>query len=262
MTTRPFPTGPGLWLRQEPHYLHAVNVYKDVAVYDGPRLSLGWQDSGHWRSPRDDGYWIREVRADDVPAAEVEALTLELDHLRRVVALERNDESAALPGWHWNPHARYWFSDDGWGIWRGNSASWHTFLGRTKNDYDGCPVDLRGSRAFPTVWDAMNGTPDPGKLVRHLLSKEVNVEKIKRAFDVGEVQFHRLNDDGENDPYLGENEERDRLARAFDALRRLDEEVRHRAEAIFKTNRLAGHGFTGSVHFSYAKEWDKFGSKP
>lgn len=87
------------------------------------------------------------------------ALLDEVEHLRRVVALERADESAALPGWRWNPHAQYWYSDDGWGIWRGQTASWSVWLGRIKRDYEGCPIDFRNSKSFSTVWDAMNAAP-------------------------------------------------------------------------------------------------------
>jgi hypothetical protein len=87
------------------------------------------------------------------------ALLDEVEHLRRVVALERADESAALPGWYWNPHARYWYSDDGWGIWRGQTSSWSVWLGRIKRDYADCPIDFRNSKSFPTVWDAMNAAP-------------------------------------------------------------------------------------------------------
>ena len=137
-------------------------------------------------------------------------------------------------------------------------------VGRIKHDYDSRPIDLRGSRAFSTAWDAMNGKPEPEAeaLVQHLLPREASIAMIKRASEVGDVQFHRLGDDvPKADPHLGEDKERDRLARAFDALRRLDEEVRHRAEAIFKANGLAGNGFMGTVHFSYAKEWDQSGSK-
>jgi hypothetical protein len=92
-------------------------------------------------------------------AASVVALHGEVEHLRRVVALERADESAALPGWRWNPHAQYWYSDDGWGIWRSQTASWSAWLGRIKRDYrDDCPLDLHTSKSFPTVWDAMSAT--------------------------------------------------------------------------------------------------------
>ena len=99
-------------------------------------------------------------------AKTLEALISEVEHLRRVVALERGDESAALPGWHWNRHALHWWSDDGWSIWRGNGSSWQTWLGRTKQDYtrrgdldDDCPIEFDGSKSFHTVWDAMNAKP-------------------------------------------------------------------------------------------------------
>lgn len=99
-------------------------------------------------------------------AATVVALHAEVEHLRRVAALERGDESAALPGWHWNRHALHWWSDDGWSIWRGNGSSWQTWLGRTKRDYvrrgdldDDCPIEFDGSKPFHTVWDAMNAAP-------------------------------------------------------------------------------------------------------
>lgn len=91
---------------------------------------------------------------------------IKLNELKRIVALERGDESAALPGWHWNQHALHWWSDDGWSIWRGNGSSWQTWLGRTKQDYtrrgdldDDCPIESHGSKSFHTVWDAMNAKP-------------------------------------------------------------------------------------------------------
>jgi len=91
---------------------------------------------------------------------------IKLNELKRIVALERGDESAALPGWHWNQHALHWWSDDGWSIWRGNGSSWQTWLGRTKQDYtrrgdldDDCPIEFDGSKSFHTVWDAMNAKP-------------------------------------------------------------------------------------------------------
>jgi hypothetical protein len=92
-------------------------------------------------------------------AATVEALEDERDALRRQLALERGDESAALPGWHWNPHVLYWWSDHGWGIWRATTLSWTTWLGRIKRDYDDCPIDMRDSKGFRTVWDAMIAAP-------------------------------------------------------------------------------------------------------
>jgi hypothetical protein len=110
-----------------------------------------------WRQHDDDDADL------DALVDEVERLRIEVAELRRVVALERGDESAALPGWKWNPHARYWYSCDGWGIWRSQTASWSTWLGRIKRDYrDDCPIDQRTSKAFPTVWDAMNAAVNGG----------------------------------------------------------------------------------------------------
>lgn len=84
----------------------------------------------------------------------------QLNELKRIVALERGDESAALPGWHWNPHAQYWWSDHGWSVWRCSGSTWSAWLGRTKRDYtDDCPIDLRESKGFDTIWDAMNAAP-------------------------------------------------------------------------------------------------------
>jgi hypothetical protein len=88
------------------------------------------------------------------------AMIEEIEHLRRVVALERADPSAALPGWHWNPNAQYWWSDNGWAVWRAQTSSWSAWLGRPKRDYtDDCPINLRGSKGFDTIWDAMNAAP-------------------------------------------------------------------------------------------------------
>ena len=104
-----------------------------------------------------EGSWA--VFAEKV-TAERDELREEVAHLRRVVALERADPSAALPGWHWNPHAQYWWSDNGWAVWRAQTSSWSAWLGRPKRDYtDDCPIDLRDSKGFHTIWDAMNAAP-------------------------------------------------------------------------------------------------------
>ena len=101
----------------------------------------------------------RTITAPDL-AATVEALHAEIEHLRRVVALERGDQGAALPGWHWNPHAQHWWSDHGWSVWRCQGSSWSAWLGRTMRDYtDDCPIDLRESKGFHTIWDAMSAAP-------------------------------------------------------------------------------------------------------
>jgi len=89
-------------------------------------------------------------------AASVVALHAEVEHLRRVVALERADESAAMPGWHWNQHDQYWYSDDGWGIWRSQTSSWSVWLGRIERGHDGCPIKFRNCWSFPMVWNAMH----------------------------------------------------------------------------------------------------------
>ena len=88
MTARKIPTKPGLWLRKEPAMLlQGVNVQANVSVYGGRRLPLGWNNarSGAWEEVRDDGYWIREVRVDDVPASEVERMRWTLEEIAHLV---------------------------------------------------------------------------------------------------------------------------------------------------------------------------------
>lgn len=97
----------------------------------------------------------------------------------------------------------------------------------------------------------------PEDIVRHLLPEGADIASVKRAYEVGGVQFHRLGVDQKADPFLGQNEERDRLARAFEALLRLDQEVQHRAKAIFSANHLGDHGFSASVTFTYDPVRDK-----
>jgi hypothetical protein len=105
-----------------------------------------------------EGSWA--VFAEKV-TAERDELREEVAHLRRVVALERADLSAALPGWHFNPHAQSWFSDHGWGVWRVQFPSWSAWLGKIRRGctIEECPIELRDSKQFHTVWDAMNAAP-------------------------------------------------------------------------------------------------------
>ena len=92
--------------------------------------------------------------------SEIECLREEVRALRWATALEHGEEAAALPGWHWNRHAQHWWSDHGWCIWRAQDSTWSTCLGRIKKeDGEDCPLHLRDSRRFHTVWDAMNAAP-------------------------------------------------------------------------------------------------------
>jgi hypothetical protein len=95
--------------------------------------------------------------------------------------------------------------------------------------------------------------------VHHLLPESISTEWIKRAYEACEVQFHVPIGPLVPDPHLGASEERDRLARTFEALRRLDHEVRDRAKAIFAANQLDEQGFAASVTFRYVPEWDRKG---
>ena len=97
----------------------------------------------------------------------------------------------------------------------------------------------------------------PEDAVHRLLPEKASIEQVKRASEAANVQFHVSMGSLVLDEHLGEDEERDRLARAFEALRRLDVEVRDRASKIFSANRLDGHGFAASVAFTYVPEWDK-----
>jgi hypothetical protein len=82
------PTHHGFWFRADmfgrPH--NVVNVYENVPVEGDQVLPLAWYEEldglegrGRWVPVVDDGRWIREVRTDDVPAAEVESLKERLE---------------------------------------------------------------------------------------------------------------------------------------------------------------------------------------
>jgi hypothetical protein len=82
------PTHHGFWFRADmfgrPH--NVVNVYENVPVEGDQVLPLAWYEEldgfegrGRWVPVMDDGRWIREVRTDDVPAAEVESLKERLE---------------------------------------------------------------------------------------------------------------------------------------------------------------------------------------
>lgn len=139
---RKVPTEPGLWLRKEPAMLLAgVNIRANVSVYDGPRLPLGWysERSQTWEEPRDDGFWIREVREDDVPASVVEALWAERDRYREAVwrlrvtmegaAAQLDAANAEIERLRALVEAAYGEGfDDGCeangSLWRGGAATW------------------------------------------------------------------------------------------------------------------------------------------
>jgi hypothetical protein len=87
---------------------------------------------------------------------------------------------------------------------------------------------------------------------------EKDLELIKRASEVGAVQFHR-NIREVQDPFTGRSDLHDRLTAAFNEVADLDAETQARAAAIFERHGLGGHGFAASVVLAYVREWDKHG---
>jgi hypothetical protein len=72
------PTKEGLWFRKHPRFHdYVVSVYGPVNDA-GRQLPLAWHMEGFgyegWVGVEDDGFWIREVRVDDVPAEEAARL--------------------------------------------------------------------------------------------------------------------------------------------------------------------------------------------
>ena len=145
---------------------------------------------------------------------------------------------------------------------REQAGWWGRFAAKLHHERDEARDLARTLRALldeerQHVSDGAYDRLSPEDVVHRLLPEKAGLEQIKRASEAANVQFHIPNGPLVPDEYLGQDEERDRLARAFESLRRLDREVRHRTSRIFSANGLDGHGFAASVVFTYVPEWDK-----
>ena len=88
-------------------------------------------------------------------------------------------------------------------------------------------------------------------------NKTLTLDLVKRAYEVGEVQPHRLWGDEIQSPLQGQSAEHDNLVAAFSELHRLDKSLREQARAIFERHGLSEHGFAASVTFHYVPQWDE-----
>lgn len=88
--------------------------------------------------------------------------------------------------------------------------------------------------------------------------RPLTLRELKRAHDVGDIQFHRLSgDDICPDPLTGQNEEWDRVVAAFTEIYYLDQQVLQESQAIFAKYGLSEHGFACTIRFHHVPEWDK-----
>lgn len=88
--------------------------------------------------------------------------------------------------------------------------------------------------------------------------RTLTLNLVKRASEVGGVQFHQLSgDDFPPGPSQGRSAEHENLVAAFADLRCLEKTLQEQAQALFDKHGLAGHGFAASLHFQYAPQWDK-----
>ena len=84
--------------------------------------------------------------------------------------------------------------------------------------------------------------------------RTLTLDLVKRASEVGGVQFHQLPEGIA--PSEG-SAEHNKLAAAFAELRCLEKTLQEQTQALFDKYGLAGHGFAASLHFHYVPQWDK-----
>lgn len=97
----------------------------------------------------------------------------------------------------------------------------------------------------------------PKQTHNHLSSNSEYLSSLKRAQEVGDVQFHRLSADLSQN-FRKEDPLYERLVGVFTEIALLDKELEARAEAIFAKYGLGGHGFGASLSVYYAREQDKY----
>jgi replication fork clamp-binding protein CrfC len=90
----------------------------------------------------------------------------------------------------------------------------------------------------------------------HLITTDM-LEGVKRASEVGNLQFHRFLTPNA-DPFAGQNEFHDRVTAAFNEVAELEQEVCERVSAIFAKYELGDHGFGASISVYYDRAEDSY----